>query len=391
MKIDYHQNNITNILVYLAPILVVLAQIPYFRGNVISKALSFSGLLLAVMFICIKKIKVDMKKVSAVLMLTILLLSFVAICFLCTGNSYFLSTTISSVLITVVTFIVFSVIFGGKNSYINMNKLIEVMIQSIVILAVFIFLYLSSQGFTFVGRYYYYGESKNLVAFIVAFGSVLLLVMLREKRLRLIHIVEFSFCSYVELMLKSRTSLVCWLIGIVLVVLFYYRSKVLKALFFFALILLAIIIFNNESIHDLIINNIVAAGRNINDINDLTSGRIDGFYLSYELFESSPLIGVGNNYIDNNVLMWLSQHGLIGFFLIVSILFCLISRIRFCHNRDFKIILLIVFAMLLINGLMESYAPFGPGTKVFCCWVLLSAYDSECVRDFSKESSYGIR
>ena len=381
---NLYRRFLPDLLVYVAPVFVIFAQIPYFRGNIVSRVFSFVGLFLALLYILIKRIRVDLSKYTTILVLTVVLLLFSVTCCILTGESFYFSTTITSILITVATFIVFSVIFSSSKTTVNLSIFIEFIILSISILSIFIFVFLINQGFSFFGRYYYYGESKNLVAFIVAFGSILQLMMLKYKKLRLLHLLEFLFCSYVEIMLKSRTSLICWIVGVFLVVLLFFKNHKIKIIFLASVIIFLIVVLTVKPVYELVVNNIFAAGRNLNDLNDLTSGRMVGFLLSYRLFESSPFIGVGNNYIDNNILMWLSQHGVIGFLIIVSIAICLISKIRLCYARDFKIMLAIIFIMLLVNGLMESYSPFGPGTKVFCCWALLAACENYKIQDLSK-------
>lgn len=367
-----------NILFYLATILVVLAQIPFLKENVFSKVLSFSSIILLFLNLIIKRDNINFKNIVWICIIFMSISLYICLSILLYNEKYF-SDTFYCILISFSIFIMCYLNYQNSYNKINIDFLISIMIYSIFILSITIYIYLMQQGFTFFGRYYYYGSAKNLVGFTLAFGCILAFSKfnLNIGRKKLLYFIIFVFTMYVELMLKSRTSIVCLFLGLILCILFYFKNINTKVTFIILLLVSSFIVLTNDFLYDVVINNIFAAGRDMSDVNELTSGRIEGFELSFELWKTNPIFGVGSNYIDNNILMWLSEHGLFGFILIFTLMILMLLKSLNYKNKKLRVLIIIISIMMIVNGLMESYAPFGPGTKFFCCWMLITGFDYE--------------
>ena len=158
-----------NMWFYIAPIFVILAQIPFYKDELISKVLSFVGLFFLIINFLFKDKKINIREIIPIVFLFLLISIYIFISVLLYGNSYF-SDTFYSILISVIIFVFSYLNYDSRANKIDFDLLIKIMIFTILFLSITIFIYLNQQGFTFVGRYYYYGASKNLVGFLGVSG-----------------------------------------------------------------------------------------------------------------------------------------------------------------------------------------------------------------------------
>lgn len=89
-----------------------------------------------------------------------------------------------------------------------------------------------------------------------------------------------------------------------------------------------------------------------------------------KLFSENVFFGRGYYFIESFPLATLVQVGLIGSSLIFSFLYWVFRKIRthFHHFNSLDLCVLILFYSLMLNGLFEEQAPFGPGAKSFLFW-----------------------
>ena len=110
------------------------------------------------------------------------------------------------------------------------------------------------------------------------------------------------------------------------------------------------------------------------DLNTFSSGRFFLYKKALSQFLESPIIGVGQYYVDCSYLSILTESGIVGFLLVESIWFTKISQcFHFCGEKNLEAFLYTITVFYIIESLLEAFPPFGPGVSSFMYW-LLSAY-----------------
>ena len=120
------------------------------------------------------------------------------------------------------------------------------------------------------------------------------------------------------------------------------------------------------------------AGKDTDDYNSVTSGRIGLFQLGWETFKENQMFGNMQLEkrlppIDNFVLYQLASYGLVGaFWNIVAYLLVWTISIKgiICSPVKKSYPFYALFLLCLVS-ITEGPFPFGPGTPVICSWFLL--------------------
>lgn len=173
-------------------------------------------------------------------------------------------------------------------------------------------------------------------------------------------------------LLKSRATILGLIIF--LFIIFKRRDvkpKILLTLVFF--LILTVFIFNPQ-VRNVFFYSIILAGRDVNDMNDATSGRLD-FFIDYpKLFMSHPLVGHGFVFSESFPLSVLLDYGLLGgvfVFYIALIPICLATKLWALVDDDFIASFISIVFIYSLNSIFEQQAPFGPGAKNVLLWVVL--------------------
>ncbi len=110
------------------------------------------------------------------------------------------------------------------------------------------------------------------------------------------------------------------------------------------------------------------------DLNTFSSGRIDNYIAALEVFAASPFIGAGRYYVDCSYISILAESGLIGFFLIESIwvhkIYDNLVKVRRDRALAERNLLLALTVFYLVESVLESQPPFGPGASSFMFWMV---------------------
>lgn len=185
--------------------------------------------------------------------------------------------------------------------------------------------------------------------------------------------VKFSLLVYFSLfiiIMKSRTVILgCFLLFI------YYFFKISKknkmriillgSLFFF-------LMFNFTNLIDMFIYNILFNNRIEYGFNAITSGRQSHFSIFMENFRMHPIFGHGTFYLESFPLAALLSYGILGSSILLFISLLPIIEER-KHNRSnmyhIKTILYALWVIMMVNGIFEELAPFGPGIKCYMLWL----------------------
>ena len=256
----------------------------------------------------------------------------------------------------------------------QLNDLLLVYAFSGVIVAIFVYRTILSNGFSWTSRVYAY-NSKNSVSQIIL-TAILFLIYLHGRKNRLWNIgmeVLIGALIFELFMLKSRASLLGLAIIFISVLISKEYKKSTKIIVILVLVVFGLILIFNTHFRYFFIDSIILAGRDSTNLNSISSGRMDMLIEFPELFWKKPVIGYGRYYVECMPLDALIETGIIG-----GVLFNIIAlspivysiKSYICYRQPIDFLLIIIGICYYINGLFEQLAPFGPGVKCYILWLL---------------------
>lgn len=317
-----------------------------------------------------------------------------AACLICvfqlfTGRDYFGSLLTKCVFIAIVVSFVGEMVAASGETYGQERKLfISYIIATAVLCAVVYFSYL--QGQDLADRQYVY-TSKNETAFLAVTSIILLLFWGVEKDgtwlKKAMRVVLAVLLVAVIVLMRCRSMLLC--VPVILATYLFQRSssRPIKILIVVAVTAL-LIAMQNDTVYDTVVNQILFAGRETNDVNDISSGRMDQIRWALEEFGKHPWVGTGNTAtVDCFYVSVLMQYGVIlGAGLIILSIYPAVWGYWYYKKTNSKLglILTLCSACYIIGGFFEENAPYGPGTRCYLMWFLwgyLKMYDPIGSRD----------
>lgn len=188
------------------------------------------------------------------------------------------------------------------------------------------------------------------------------------KRIKIIFILIIILVIF---LLRSRATL----LGLFFAVFYYVttiESRKVKAgmIIFLCLVVASVILV--PSLSEIVIDQILYAGRDNTDVNVLSSNRVERIPELIDSIVKSPLIGNGNIYFDCMPLVVVAQYGILGSSIIFVFLITLFRKLyRYRKLNDVCLTAFVLYCVFLINSLFEAQAPFGPGIKCFLLWVMV--------------------
>lgn len=234
--------------------------------------------------------------------------------------------------------------------------------------------YLAGQDIT--SRFYSY-TSKNETAFLAVSAIVMLLYFpAAEKCGRIRKVLRFvliAFFTYMVFSMRSRSMMIAE--AAIIAVFLFQRNSSRGVKFLVVLgVALLILILQDDQLYNSFITNYLYAGRDANDINDITSGRLIQIDRGINAFLQSPFIGTGDvATVDCFYVSALMQYG--GF---VGTVFIVLAFYPFAWGfSNYKkikspigMIMILCALTYLIGGMFEENAPFGPGVRCYVSWFL---------------------
>ncbi len=216
-------------------------------------------------------------------------------------------------------------------------------------------------------------KAKNAMGQILFNCSIVIALYSNSKNIFVKSLQYFSIAIILVMlcMLKSRATLIGVFFTIAYMIV-QSRSKVVRWATVFVVSLSLTYIFMNDYYYDMIFNGILFAGRDISDINELSSERVYTIEQALEVIPRNLWIGIGDKYIDCMPVAMILQFGLLGAAIVFAYIGVTLSKVL-SLDRDNKIHLvtyLLMMAMML-NSLFEAQPPFGPGVKCFMLWMAL--------------------
>lgn len=368
--------NINIKLLYIGIALSIISQIPFFWNNKII-SLVYTGSLFLFIIVTIFKEKFKIKMSVAIIFLPILINIIFLLLTIFTQNNYFNSNLFMP--INMCCF--FSIVGFFCNKYSNFNtldKINKIIVMCTLVMAFFIFKEnFFGNDWDNSSSYQYTAKNSAATIFLVA---VIIIVIFFKDFNRFFAVLSMFFLSVVIIMTKSRANLVCLLIVMLYVVLIYIKNYKLKIFLITLIIGTGILLFMNDSFYNLIINKIFFNNRSKTDLSTITSGRNTQYDHFFKMIPKYWLRGTGGTYIECNILATLLSYGLLGGIPVIIYSFypalCVLKKNKNKNktNNKLKHLVFLLSIMLIVNGLFEELAPFGPGVKCFSLWFYFGFY-----------------
>ena len=370
--IMFQNNKLINILLYGACLFSCLSQLPLFISGGMTQAVSFPLWIIGFLILFVNsgwKMDRSIMKLampSGVFAFIVLLASLFN-----GGGSYTSSSLFYSFLISMFIFLIGNM--GGK--YVTDEVLGNIYLFYIigtVIVSVSVFVQYFGFGYDMSSRVYAY-QSKNSFAQIIFTAVILLMIRFKpQKRIRTI--IKWGLVAFEILLmvyLRSRATLVSFLVAVVILVLSKNTRRSLKALITIVCIALIVMMLTNESLNEAIFNNILFAGRDSSNLDDLTSGRITILQNFPELISGNWLFGIGSDYFECFYLSAILQFGFLAGAVLIYISFVpAYYGVSLARTSENWYILMVIAIGYLVDGIFEGLTPFGAGIKCYFMWFL---------------------
>ncbi len=366
------ENKLINVLLYGACLFSCLSQLPFFISGGMTQTVSFPLWILAFIVLFLNSgWKID----GSILKLAVpscVFVFFVLLASLFNSNiSYTSSSLFYSFLISMFIFLVGNM--GGKYATDEViGKIYLFYIVGTVIVSVSVFVQYFGFGYDMSSRVYAY-QSKNSFAQIVFTAIILLMVKFKpQKRMHIF--VKWGLVAFEILLmvyLRSRATLVSFLVAVAIFVSSRNTRKSLKALVVIICMALIFLMLTNETISDVIFNNVLFAGRDASNLDELTSGRVSILQNFPELISGNWFLGIGSKYFECFYLSAILQFGIVaGIVLIIISLVPAYYGILLSHTSENWFMLMVISIGYLVDGIFEGLTPFGAGIKCYFMWFL---------------------
>ena len=366
------ENKLINILLCGACLFSCLSQLPFFVSGGMTQAVSFPSWIIAFL---IQFLNSGWKINRSILKLAVPSCIFVCLVLLASlfnsNASYTSSSLFYSFLISMFIFFVGNM--GGKYAT---DKVIEKIylfyIVGTVIVSVSVFVQYFGFGYDMSSRVYAY-QSKNSFAQIVFTAIILLMVKFKPQR-KVHAFVKWGLIAFEILLmvyLRSRATLVSFLVAVAIFVLSRNTRKSLKTLVVIVCMALIFLMLTNETISDAIFSNVLFAGRDASNLDELTSGRVSILRNFPELISGNWLFGIGSRYFECFYLSAVLQFGIVaGMVLIIISFIPAYYGVLLSRTSENWYILMVIAIGYLVDGIFEGLTPFGAGIKCYFMWFL---------------------
>lgn len=356
---------------YLGCLLSNISQLPLFVRTGLTQRLAFPGwILLAVSIFLSGRVKIR-KPVLNQLGLGFIFVTWLLIESLIFRKRQFSSSMFYSYMISLFIFLLGS----WSSEYVDdrvLKNINSIFVGSMLVVTTNIFVEYFGVGYNLATRLYAY-SSKNSVSQIIFTAIILLIVRYRPQRIigRIVKSITVAFELYVVLLLRARATLASLILCILVLIFAKDTNKKTKGAISIVAVGVIILLFTNAQFNNFIFNDVLFAGRNAADLDDLTSGRVTIITSFPKLISGNWFTGIGPTYYECFPLSAILQFGLIGG--IICIVISLQPLLKSSISRHFSegwYLLLLIAIGYSVNGLFEGLTPFGPGVKCYYMWLL---------------------
>lgn len=295
------------------------------------------------------------------------------------GNPFMNSSIDKQIFLS--AFVMFVGTFVGKRINLeDLEKISTAYIWSALIVCVNVyFTYIVRSSWD--SRIYAYG-SKNSISQILLFAAILIVFLKLKIEYstisKIFYIVSLMLLVYTLLGLKSRASLIGIPIVAIVTILNQDVDKHLKTGIITVIIGITFFLILKPEIYDSLVNNVILGGRSSNNLDDISSGRVDEWSNFFMDFGANGFFGDSYDKRESIFLSAFLQHGFVGGVLVSMMVFYPYAWFRRNHDKcgGFANIMKSIIIVSIVNGVFEQQAPFGPGAKCFFLWFLLGIFST---------------
>lgn len=370
--------NIFTLLFMLVIFTTNISQLPIFFTFIIIKYLVYL-LWILLFFFSLFNNKLYIPKNYKTLILFFVVIISSLIFEVLTNNKYIRSSMMVSLFISMFVFFI-----GKINSYSlsirDFDKILNTYVISTLIVCLYIFIIFFADDLGLNSRIYAY-DSKNSIGQI-AYSALIILIFNNSKinYNRIFRKLSILFLFFFIIILRSRATILGLVISALIFLLSKSRSKKNKSKVIISIILLSVILIINQNARDIIIKNILLAGRNVNDLDDISSGRISIITTFPSLIKDNRITGIGDIYFECFPLSVILNLGIISgsFLLYISyapFFYSLRNKDKSIYNEMFFYIAI----GFVVNSIFEGLTPLGPGVKCYILWMLYGLLEEKCL------------
>lgn len=239
----------------------------------------------------------------------------------------------------------------------------------------------SGIGGFIVDEYYEADVAKNQVgAAFTSMAIICLVFFLDMKRpiFKICYGVLSVICLFPAVFFACRTALLSYFFVAAILV---FRNYKFKGLFLLGLVGGAYVLVVSDSLDAILFDSVVGR-RDVNDLDDLTSGRITHATKSLAYFLNHPLLGFlgsgdGFDQMPPNahiyLLYRLTKWGIIGAIPFIA-LYISVFKVFLNSIRAKDLLIAGLFLLAFIESFSEYAPPFGPGSCFIVSFILLGYY-----------------
>lgn len=292
-------------------------------------------------------------------------------CTLFSGGSYFNSSVFSCLSLSLFIFLMGG-ITGSSIMEEELQKILWAYALSAFLVSIDIYTNYFASGFNLSSRIYAY-SSKNSVSQVIL-TSIFILMFLDVNGHRVMNGLKTGiilFEIFLMALLKSRATILGFLCCLVYIVIGRQFNRKLKRRLLFAVVVGIVVLLTNNTVSEIFFNQILFAGRDVTDLDSLSSGRVSILKSFPMQIEGHWLVGAGALYYECFPLSVILQFGIIVGPIILGISYLPIVKCLF-YKRDsmYMELFAVICIVYAINSLFEGLAPIGPGTKCYFMWLL---------------------
>lgn len=224
-------------------------------------------------------------------------------------------------------------------------------------------------------RIYLYTEKNSTAQILMTAIILILTVHLNEasSKGKLLYTGVLVLLTAVLLLMRSRATIIFFPVLVWLVLISKGISKKLKWVTVLVIVALAGVLITNDGYRNDLLEDILYAGRDSADLNDVTSGRLDEWKSFLTDLGDNWLFGHGRMKRESLILVSILEYGVIfgSLILVVAVYPLYYGLCKLPKDNPYRVPLISVASCYAINGVFEQLAPFGPGVKCFFLWFLL--------------------
>ena len=360
-------------LIFIAVVCFItnISQLPVLVENSLTRAISIPIWILLFAVLALEKRIVFNRFSMFVVFICWILLSYTLILDTVTDKSYLSIALLYPFYLSFFIFFI-GVFLSRLLTYDDFPILINSYIISALIVAIVIFIQYVI-GANIYGRMYIYG-SKNSASQILITALVFLLVINRPKSTLFRNLIKYLsalFLTVVLLYLKSRASIIGIPVMAAIILGLGKKQYKLKKVIIGIIVIFGILMLN-DSFYNIIINQVIGAGRDWSDLNDISSGRYYELQIFPHLLEGFELFGIGRYKLESYPFSVILQFGIPmgGLLIITAIWPAWWGFKKLDKSEPVNIAFIIIAILYFINGIFEQLSPFGPGTKCYMLWLM---------------------